>query len=269
MPAALRWCFGLGLAGLIVGVCIGVTRPAAPVVGARTGDTEGPCPADGRQQGESLSQESVRLLALAKNERLGLKDRAYAVTKLGELREKAALRPLVQLLWDGGSDVPTFEIVIALGRLEDARAIPHLKRLRDDPNAQLGGQMYAQIYHAILNCEPVSENARALLKTIEDREVDVSARVQAAKRLGELRDPATVNRLLRMFIYELLRQSGEGSLFRELALALGNTGDPRVPGELAEFAHSNLVPAQTRSACRQALANWRLQFALRLPWIGI
>jgi HEAT repeat protein len=103
--------------------------------------------ADGRAPDARVSAptpEAERLLRIAEDPRQPSKARVEAVDALGRRREDATVPRLVELL-PGSGDVVTFRVVIALGQIGDPRALPALRRMRDDPPFRLHGKINAAV----------------------------------------------------------------------------------------------------------------------------
>ena len=73
-----------------------------------------------------VSPQARDLLEAVTDSELEVKVRANAAEKLGELRERATVGPLLMCL-PGGGDLLTFEIVIALGKIGDYTAVKTLE----------------------------------------------------------------------------------------------------------------------------------------------
>jgi HEAT repeat protein len=214
----------------------------------------------GEQNSESFSPEAERQLRILEDDRLGPQVRNEAARELARLRDKAATIRLVRLL-QGGKDAPEIGILSALAAIGDSRCLPALREI-DRSGKITHRKTNAALSYAILMCEYVPEEARALLETAENYGAVVEDRVKAVRRLGELRDPRTVNRLLDRFGWEELHMAGRGSLYKEIAVTLGKIGHPKAAYWLWDATRSQLVPEEFKTAIREALANCRHQ----LPW---
>jgi hypothetical protein len=94
--------------------------------------------------------ESERLLRIAEDKGRSSKERTRAIDQLGRRREAAVVPRLLRFL-PGEGDVITFRVVIALGQIGDRRALPALRKLRDDPAHRLPGKINAALEGAIDN----------------------------------------------------------------------------------------------------------------------
>jgi HEAT repeats len=84
--------------------------------------------------------EAERLLRIAEDEVQPYSARVEALDQLGERREPATVPRLLRLL-PGEGDVVTLRAVIALGKIGDRRALPALRKIRDDPDQEFPGKI--------------------------------------------------------------------------------------------------------------------------------
>jgi hypothetical protein len=96
-----------------------------------------------------VSDEAEALLRIVENTRLQLKERGDAAAELWRYPEAGVIDRLGRLL-PGDDDVVTLEILGALGKMGDPRALPALERVR----GQLDGKTNAALKWAIRKCQP-------------------------------------------------------------------------------------------------------------------
>jgi hypothetical protein len=117
-------------------------------------------PIDARTVGVRLTPEAERLLQIAEDWRRSYEERLKAVDQLGQRREVAVVPRLLRFL-SGDADVLTLRVVYVLGKIGDRRALPALRKLRDDPDRDLPGKMYTYLHGAISTLEqPQGERRR-------------------------------------------------------------------------------------------------------------
>jgi HEAT repeat protein len=104
-------------------------------------------PVDTRMASAGPTLQGERLLLIAEDGGRSSEERVRAIDQLGRRREAATVPRLVCLL--SGADVVTLRTVIALRQIGDRRALPSLRKLRDDPNNRLPGKIYAALHETI------------------------------------------------------------------------------------------------------------------------
>jgi HEAT repeat protein len=104
-------------------------------------------PVDCRMGCAGPTRQAERLLRIAEDEGRSSEERVRAIDQLGQRREAATVPRLLRLL--SGGDVVTLRAVIALRQIGDRRALPALRKLRDDPNNKLPGKIYAALHETI------------------------------------------------------------------------------------------------------------------------
>ena len=98
-----------------------------------------------------LSNEAKLLLDQAENTKLESKVRIEAVRKLADLVDAAAADRLIALL-PGEYDAFTLNVVGALGRIKDSKAVPALKAIYNEQTVEVPGKIRAAISWAITEC---------------------------------------------------------------------------------------------------------------------
>jgi len=150
--------------------------------------------------------------------------RINSVMLLGDIGEKGAVEPLIEMLKFHSDDLAVdsirlrLESATALGRIKDPLAAPALiDTLRDT-----SPQVRERAASALQELGPAI--ADQLTKVLMDE--DANVRINAARILGEIKDTESVEPLIRALLVDM----GEDKswLFRvDAAKALGKIGDPR------------------------------------------
>ena len=97
------------------------------------------------------SSAASKWLTIAEDETNDIQDRITAVYELRKLKEPATAERLIKLL-PGNYGAFTLEIVAALGKLKDPRALPALKSLYNEENIMVPGKIRAELKYAIRAC---------------------------------------------------------------------------------------------------------------------
>jgi HEAT repeat protein len=71
-----------------------------------------------------------------------------AIDALGRRGEPGSVARLLRLL-PGDGDVVTLRVVVALGHIGDRRALPVLRKLRDDPDVHFPGKINVSLERAV------------------------------------------------------------------------------------------------------------------------
>jgi len=95
-----------------------------------------------------LTPEGEWLLRTAEDRTQSPTNRVRAVQALGRRQEPGSVPRLLRLL-PGDGDVVTRAAIIALGQIGDRRALPVLRKLRDDPDVRFHGKINASLEHAV------------------------------------------------------------------------------------------------------------------------
>lgn len=135
-----RW-YHLLILLLLAGCCNPVSSPGPP-----KGNASSPKAV--------VSDAAEEILCVVEDERLPIKVRADAAAKLGTFKEAGVIDRLGNLL-PGGYDLLTLEIVNALGKIGDERALPALERVKTEArkeSIEVPGKINADLDWAIHQC---------------------------------------------------------------------------------------------------------------------
>lgn len=246
MPAPFRFCLVLSLAAL----CACKGDPATPEYWEKA------------VKGERLHKDRVAvlenlrsskkltpafapmlegLLAAEKKEKV----KQELAVLLGELGQASSIQPLADAMDLGAGDGDTKEmnraIAIALGRIQDAKAVPPLMRLlkAKDPYAQMEAMRS-------LGAHKATAAVDALLAIANDGDIDPPLNRRALVSLGEVGDAKAIPTLLKM----MFKQHKRGDTFYgESSFALYGIGAP------AKDAVLNVLKGQDASLFAWAKEN--------------
>jgi HEAT repeat protein len=159
-----------------------------------------------------------RILAIARNTGAPRAERVEALELLGEMRERAVIPELEDLLDDGDGRV-ALGAALALGRMGNSAGRELLVEALYDPEPALRDE-------AALTLGRMGDRAAAGALTEALGRDDVKIREQAIRMLGRLGDPSTVDALIEALVEDRTRYL--------TVLALGKIGDARALEPLLE-----------------------------------
>ncbi|MDW8064492.1 MAG: HEAT repeat domain-containing protein [Anaerolineae bacterium] len=146
------------------------------------------------------------------------------------------------------------QAIAALGLLRDRRAIPHLIRILNDPEAH--PSLRALVPDALATIGD-SQVVPDLLTLLQDRKTDSAIRERIALALGSMKATSALRTML-----ELLRDPKEDPFIQaRAALAIGLMRDPSVAVELVPLLRQENLPVIARRAIADALGtlrNWEV-----------
>jgi HEAT repeat protein len=148
------------------------------------------------------------------------------------------------------------QAIIALGRLKEARAVPLLLRILQDPQAHPSLRALVPDALAAIGALRVVPQ---LLEVLRDRHADSTIRERIALALGAMRASAAIPALL-----ERLRDPTEDPFIQaRAALAIGLIRDPSVASELIPLLRAENLPVTARRAIADALGTLRAREVVR------